>query len=136
MPTHIHLVLKQLRDNGISLYASNILNAYARYFNTKHSRKGHLWSDRFKNVPVESDEQLLHLSRYIHLNPVSAGLVNDAEKWKYSSYAEYITPQLIAYPLCDFRDLINQSPKNYRVFVGDRAEYQRKLAKIKKLAIE
>ncbi|HEX9721802.1 MAG TPA: hypothetical protein VGA53_00915 [Candidatus Paceibacterota bacterium] len=127
--------MKQLRDNGISLYASNFLNTYARYFNTKHNRKGHLWADRFKNVPIESDEQLLHLSRYIHLNPVSAGLVNDAGKWKYSSYAEYITPELIAYPLCDFRDLIKESPKNYRVFVSDRAEYQRKLAKIKKLAI-
>ena len=136
MPTHIHLLLKQLVDDGISLYAKNILNTYTRYFNTKHSRKGPLWESRFKSVPVSSDEQLLHVTRYIHLNPVSAGLVQKAEQWPYSSYLEYTTPKEIVYPLCDFRGLIEERPAHYRAFVSDHADYQRKLARIKKLALE
>ncbi|MDA1337406.1 MAG: transposase [bacterium] len=136
MPTHIHLILKQLKDNGISISMGNTLNAYARYFNTKHKRQGPLWAGRFKNVPVGSDEQLLHLSRYIHLNPVTAGLANNAAQWEYSSYSEYVTPDKILSPLCDFRSFINEPPATYRAFVADQAGYQRELARIKKLAIE
>ena len=136
MPTHIHLILKQLQDGGISRFLGNALNAYTRYFNLRHKRQGPLWAGRFKNVTVDSDEQLLHLSRYIHLNPVTAGLTNNASKWQYSSYAEYVTPNKILYPLCDFRSFIDESPLNYRTFVDDRADYQRELAKIKKLALE
>ncbi|MDP2641474.1 MAG: transposase [Candidatus Yanofskybacteria bacterium] len=136
MPTHVHLVLRQLRDNGIAIAMGNILNAYARYFNTKHKRKGPLWESRFKNVPVDSDEQLLHLSRYVHLNPVSAGLVENAHQWQYSSYGEYTAPEGISHPLCDFRDFINEQPSAYQAFVDDRAGYQRELAKIKKIALE
>ena len=136
MPTHIHLILKQLQDNGLSVAVGNMLNAYTRYFNTRHKRQGPLWMSRFKNILVDSDEQLLHLSRYIHLNPVTAGLVNNAAQWKNSSYAEYITPDKISHPLCDFRNYINENPYRYRAFVDDRAGYQRELAKIKKLAME
>ena len=136
MPTHIHLILKQLQDNGLSVAMGNMLNAYTRYFNTKHKRQGPLWTSRFKNVLVNSDEQLLHLSRYIHLNPVTAGLVDNATQWKNSSYAEYVTSDKISYPLCDFRSYIDETPARYREFVDDRAGYQRELAKIKKLAME
>jgi putative transposase len=76
MPTHIHLVLRQLKDGGISKFMSNILNSYSRYFNIKHNRKGPLWEGRFRKVLVGSDEQLLHLTRYVHLNPVTACLVD------------------------------------------------------------
>ena len=136
MPTHIHLVVKQLQNNGLSIAVGNMLNAYTRYFNIKHKRQGPLWMSRFKNVLVNSDEQLLHISRYVHLNPVAAGLVNNAAQWKNSSYAEYATPDKISHPLCDFRNYINENPYRYRAFVDDRAGYQRELAKIKKLAME
>ena len=71
MPTHIHLILKQLKKGGISVFMSNILNSYTRYFNIKTKRRGPLWESRFKNVEVASDEQLVHLTRYVHLNPVT-----------------------------------------------------------------
>lgn len=67
MPTHVHLILKQLKENGISIVMNHVLNSYTRYFNTKHKRKGPLWEARFKSVLVESDEYLIHLTRYIHL---------------------------------------------------------------------
>ncbi|MBN1870037.1 MAG: transposase [Candidatus Omnitrophica bacterium] len=89
MPTHFHLIVKQAADNGITRFMANVQNSYARYFNIKHTRKGPLWEGRFKNVLVKTDEQLLHLTRYIHLNPVTANLVSSPEDWVFSSYAEY-----------------------------------------------
>jgi len=130
MSTHIHLILKQLISPGISDYMSNILNSYSRYFNTKHERKGPLWEGKFQNVPVENNEQLIHLTRYLHLNPVTAHLVERPQDWKFSSYNEYIgnTDRLV----CQFNNLLEIMPKNYKKFVNDRISYQRELALIKK----
>ena len=88
MPTHIHLILRQLKDDGISTYMRKVLNSYARYFNTKYDRKGPLYEGRFRNVLVESNEQLYHLTRYVHLNPVTAHLAESPEQWQASSYNE------------------------------------------------
>ena len=136
MPTHIHLVLKQLKDNGISKFMSNILNSYSRYFNIKHNRKGPLWEGRFKKILVENDEQLLHLTRYIHLNPVTSCLVNRPEDWSASSYKDYVYPDAAKDSLCCYRDFFDITPKAYREFVEDRISYQRELAKIKHLLCE
>jgi len=135
MPTHIHLVLKQLKDGGISTYLSNVSNAYARYFNTCYKRKGPLWEGEFKNVLVKNDDQLLHLTRYNHLNPVTAGLVKKPEDWQYSSYLEYLNSDNIR-RFCDYENILEIDPKKYRVFVEDRISYQKELSIIKKLLIE
>jgi len=135
MPTHFHLVLKQLKDNGISNFVGIISNSYSHYFNNKNNRKGRLWQDKFKNVPVNSDEQLLHLTRYVHLNPVTAGLVENPKNWKYSSYHEYIQDDN-GHFICEFKDLIDLAPKEYEEFVMARKEYQRELAKIKNIILE
>ncbi|MCM8784519.1 MAG: transposase [Candidatus Omnitrophica bacterium] len=135
MPTHTHLILKQLIDNGISTFMNNLLNSYTRYFNLKHNRKGPLWEGRFKRVLIKSDEQLLHLTRYIHLNPVTAYLVNNPEDWLASSYKEYIEPK-IKFPICKFEGLIDIKPEKYKEFVKDRISYQRELTKIKDLLLE
>jgi len=134
MPTHFHLILYQIENNGISKYMAKVLNSYSRYFNLRHKRKGPLWEGRFKNVLVDKDEQLLHLTRYIHLNPVSAGLIKKPEKWPYSSYSEYIDRKDDC--LCEFADLIELLPKKYQAFVKDRISYQKELSKIKRLTIE
>jgi len=134
MPTHIHLILKQLEPNGISIFMSNILNSYSRYFNTKHKRKGPLWESKFQNVLVDTDEQLLHLTRYLHLNAVTAKLVEHPQDWEFSSYKEYINKD-IYHPLCDFHDLLTIVPKEYKKFVNDRIGYQRELSIIKKCLI-
>jgi len=92
MPTHIHMLLEEVKEDGISIFTNNVLNSYTRYFNTKHKRKGPLWEGPSKKVTIKSDDQLLHLTRYIHLNPVTAYLCNKPEEWPYSSYNEYIKP--------------------------------------------
>lgn len=134
MPTHLHLILKQLSDKGISTYMGNILNSYTHYFNTKHKRKGPLWESKFKNVLVDNDDQLIHLTRYIHLNPVTAFLVDRPEQWLFSSYKEYCSTPTRC--LCQFEDILEVEPSEYQKFVNDQINYQRELAKIKKLLFD
>lgn len=136
MPTHFHLILKQLHDNGISQHVARALNSYSHYFNTKYKRLGPLWVGRFKCVLVDSDEHFLHLTRYIHLNPTTAGLVKQPEDWIHSSYAEYVHPKMVEYPLCEFQDLFDMTPHKYQSFVNDHTNYQRELGKIKNLILE
>jgi len=134
MPTHFHLILRQLKENGIAVFISNVQNSYTRYFNLRHKRKGPLWEGRFQSVLVESDEQLLHLTRYIHLNPVTAYLVNKPEDWSVSSYQEYLLTT--DKKICKYEDLLDIKPPSYKEFVEDRISYQKELAKIKDLIIE
>ncbi|MFH1855986.1 MAG: transposase [Candidatus Omnitrophota bacterium] len=136
MQTHIHLILKQLKDDGITIFMGNLLNSYARYFNLKYKRKGPLWESRFKDVLIETDEQLLHFTRYIHLNPVTAYLVENAEDWVMSSYKEYLSAIDSDDQICEYKDVLDIKPSQYKEFVEDRIDYQRELAKIKKLLID
>ena len=136
MPTHIHFILQQLKDNGISTFMNNVLNSYSRYFNLKIKRKGPLWEGRFKSVLIESDEQLIHLTRYIHLNPVTAYIVDKPEKWQYSSYQEYCEEIKKEEILCNFHNILDIKADSYKRFVEDNISFQRELSKIKKLLIE
>ena len=136
MPTHFHLILKQLKNGGISNFVSNVQNSYSHYFNIKLKRKGPLWEGRFKNVLVKTDQQLLHLTRYIHLNPVTAKLVDWPQDWYFSSYAEYLQQNTGQECLCEFKDLLKVEPDEYARFVKNRISYQRELAKIKRLLLE
>jgi putative transposase len=136
MPTHFHLILKQLKDRGISIFMNNIQNSYTRYFNIRHKRKGPLWQGRFKNVLVDNDEYLLHLTRYIHLNPVTAYLVDIPENWGPSSYWEYLLKVNEDEKICRYEEILDIEPNSYKGFVQDRISYQRELAKIKDLLLE
>lgn len=128
MQTHFHLAVETTSKEALSKFTSLLLNSYSRYFNLVHNRKGPLWQSRSKKVLCESDEQLLHLTRYIHLNPVTAYACNKPEDWKWSSYHEYIqsNPEL---PICNFQNRIGIEAKTYAYFVHSNIEYQRKLAK-------
>lgn len=134
MPTHIHLVVVQLKEGGVSSFMKRILGSYTHYFNLKIKRRGPLWESRFKNVLVDTDEQLLHLTRYIHLNPTTAGLTNKPHDWEFSSYREYLGETRDK--ICDFSGLLAIESQSYRNFVEERIDYQRQLAKIKKLILD
>ena len=136
MPTHIHLVLKQLVDNGISVFVGNVLNSYTRYFNLRHERRGPLWEGKFKNVLVKTDEQLSHLVRYVHLNPAVAGIVKDPEEWAYSSYRDYLEGGKNIQTISSFDKVLEVDSKNYRRFVMDQLSYQKELAVIKSLLLD
>jgi len=136
MPTHFHFGLKQLSSDGISLFIKRLLDSHARYFNTRHSRKGHLFEGNFKAVRVETDEQLLHLSRYIHLNPITDFLVKDLKEYPYSSYLEYLGLAKTQIVDRDFVLSFFKTPKVYEEFVLSQVDYQRKLKEIERLLLE
>ncbi len=135
MPTHVHFILEQVMDDGISEFMRLTLNSYAKYFNKKSGRKGPLWESRFENRLIETDEYVLHLSRYIHLNPTSAGLVTYPEDWEFSSCREYFGI-CQGHPLCEFKKVIPLSPGIYRKFMEDRVGYQRDLQILKAQLID
>ena len=130
MPTHVHFMLEQLLDDGISEFMRLTLNSYARFFNVKTSRKGPLLESRFENRLIETDSHALHMTRYIHLNPTSAGLVEKPEDWEFSSYREYLG-LVSGEPVCEFQKVNQLSPIAYRKFAEDRMDYQRSLQVLK-----
>jgi putative transposase len=71
MPNHYHLIIKQAIDGGITQFMQKLGTGYAMYFNKRWDRKGILFEGKFKAKIIESDEYLMHLSRYIHLNPLN-----------------------------------------------------------------
>jgi len=132
MPNHFHLLLKQVRDGGITEFMGKVSNSYTKYFNTKYKRRGHLFEERFHSVLIKSDEQLLHVSRYIHLNPYVSKLTNNLEIFPYSSYLAFIkgvdeigicNPQPVL-------DLIGGTVK-YERFVEEHKEHAVELEELK-----
>jgi len=89
MTNHIHLQIKTL-DDSISKIMKRINQIYAQYFNKTYNYIGHLFQDRYHSEVIETDEQLLSTSRYIHLNPVRANMVKNPEEYPWSSYKIYI----------------------------------------------
>lgn len=137
MNNHFHFLLRQVADGGITKFISNLQNAYAKYFNIRTERSGPLFNPMFKSVRVVTNEQLFHVSRYIHLNPSTGYLVEikDLESYPWSSLSCYITDCNYSFVSTELiLGLINK--KEYKKFVYDQAEYQRCLADIKHLTLE
>jgi putative transposase len=89
MDTHYHLLLETPRGN-LSEILHHINGAYTTYFNVKRQRAGHLSQGRYRAILVEKDAYCQELSRYIHLNPLRAGMVKDLGRYPWSSYPYYI----------------------------------------------
>lgn len=89
MPNHMHLLLQPEHDN-LSEFMRDLCGQYAKQFNKRYERKGHLFGGPFRQSIVNDDSYLLAASLYIHLNPVNAGLVSDPGKYRYSSIVLYI----------------------------------------------
>lgn len=89
MNNHVHLLI-EIGEDPISIVFKKICSNYAYYYNTKYQRVGHLFQDRFKSEAVEDDAYYLSALRYIHMNPVKAGLCKKPEQYEYSSYREYL----------------------------------------------
>ena len=90
MSNHVHLLVKEESDN-LSTLIKRIGGSYAQYYNVKYQRVGHLFQDRFRSEPVETDAYFITLLRYIHQNPVAAGLTNDVLSYEWSSWREFLT---------------------------------------------
>jgi REP element-mobilizing transposase RayT len=89
MDNHIHLMLSE-ENEDIAKIMKRITVSYVHYFNKKYKRVGHLFQDRYKSEVVEEDSYILSLARYIHQNPVKAGIVKNAGDYKWSSFNGYL----------------------------------------------
>src|SRR3989344_499221 len=138
IPNHFHLLVKQLQENGISKALSNFTNSYAKYFNTRNNRNGPLFQGIFKAVRVESNEQLLHLSRYIHLNPVVSFVIKEEnfEDFAWSSLKEYLNNSIEGFCKKDY--ILDQfkSINEYKKFIKDHISFAKEHEKIKHLTFE
>jgi putative transposase len=130
MPTHYHLLIETSRSANISHFISLIENSHSRYLNVKRERKGPLWQSKYKKVRITTREQFLHVSRYIHLNPSTSNLIDDPVRWKHSSYSLYLSDKALRrLPLPEGAFLTSD---NYKIFVNDQVDYQKKLHIMKK----
>lgn len=132
MPDHYHFLLKVLKDDHLSRYLNTLQNSYTRFFNLKFHRKGPLWQSRFRCSQIESDEQLLHVMRYIHLNPVTKALVDKPEEWKLSSYPQYLESDTLQ----KMKEVSIQNVDKLKTFTENQIDYQRKLLGIKRALLE
>jgi putative transposase len=90
MPNHYHFLFRQETDEPLSKFMGVLFNAYVQALNLQQERTGTLFEGRFKHKLVDQWEYLMLLCRYVHRNPVKAGLVAHPEDWAYSNYREWI----------------------------------------------
>ena len=134
MPDHYHLVTKVMQSDLISKYISDVENSFTHFFNKKFKRKGPLWQSRFRSILIKTNEQLLHVIRYVCVNPTTSNLVEKPEDWHFSSYKDTITnPKCLKQYLAE---IFIKNPRSFKKFVEDNIDYQKKLKLIKKLLLE
>lgn len=89
MDNHAHLLLYSVDSSNLSLFMKEINLRYATYYNKRHERVGYVFRNRFKSQVVQTEIQVLRCIKYIHCNPVKAGIVEKEEQYEFSSYNEY-----------------------------------------------
>jgi putative transposase len=87
MPNHFHLVVWPIHDGDLSTYMQWLLTAHVRRYHQHYHSSGHVWQGRFKAFPIQEDDHLLTVLRYVERNPLRAGLVRCAQDWRWSSAA-------------------------------------------------
>ncbi|MFH1096680.1 MAG: transposase [Candidatus Desantisbacteria bacterium] len=123
MDNHYHLLIETPKAN-ISQIMQNINTSYTVYINRRYQRNGHLLQGRFKSIVVDKAEYLITLSRYIHLNPIRAKIVETPEDYKWTSYRAFIGKENnsivdITDTLLYFSKTRSKAEKAYREFVEE-----------------
>ncbi len=133
MPDHYHLLIRVLNYEQVPKYMSDLQNSYTRYFNIVNKRKGPLWQSRYKSVEITNDRILLHVTRYIHLNPTSSNLVKLPSDWPYSSYNQYLNPNILHNHLTE---ISIKNPDQYKEFVENHIDYQKHMKLLRKTRLD
>lgn len=151
MPNHIHLLLQQIKDNGITDFMRKSGGGYASYFNKKYERKGHLFQNRFRAVHITTIEQLRNTFVYIHTNGISLiesgwkekGItnpeetINFLENYKWSSYQDYIGKK--NFPSVTDRELLLKvmgGEEDCRKFVENWIRYKGNIKELGEINLE
>ena len=109
MANHFHLLIRE-REETVGETVKRIASSYVYYYNRKYGRDGHLFKERFKSEPVNDMEYFTVLLRYIHQNPLKAGIVKKVKDYEYSSWGEYCGTVDPAFRVCDVRTVLNRIP--------------------------
>jgi len=112
MPDHYHLLLKERGENGIIKFISKCNTSIAKYINIKKDRSGPLFESRFKSKHIKSNEYLLHLSLYIHLNPLDFLINRDWRNHKLKDW-QIAKEKLFNYPWSSLKSFIDKKHKNF-----------------------
>lgn len=151
MPNHLHLLVRQLKDNGISKFMSKLGTGYGRYFNEKYGRKGHVFQNNFKAIQIKNDDQLKVVWAYIHTNSVSLiepkwkeiGIRNPEkvikflENYKWSSCSDYLG--IANFPSVTERDFILEmmgGQKKCENFLSSYLKYKGRVKEFPEFTIE
>jgi len=152
MPNHVHLLVKQLREGGISKFMRKIGAGYGLYYNQKYKRSGHLFKGRYKIVHIESQEQLKTVFVYIHTNPIAIifpgwkekGINNLKrtinfleEEYRWSSYPDYLGKK--NFPSLTSREFLIKvmgEVRGCQEFVNSWLRFKKELANFNQVAIE
>ena len=151
MPNHIHLLLKQIKENGITQFMRKVGIGYAGYFNRKYQRKGYVFQNRFSSVHIKNDSQLKVVFTYIHTNPTSIikpkwkeiGINNPEEvikfleEYKWSSYPDYIRKN--NFPSVTERNFMLEiigSEQGCKDFVDNRIKSKKKIGEFPEILLE
>lgn len=118
MGNHVHLLLK-VGQESLEQIMRRICGSYVYWYNWKYQRVGNLFQDRFKSEAVENDAYLLVVQRYIHQNPIKAGLVNKIEEYKWSSFNEYVNKAQVV----DSNFLLKMFSENLEEAIRDFIDY-------------
>ena len=117
MPNHYHLLLRMMKSFDVSKAMKDFSISYVKAMNNRYGKVGHLFQGEFKAKHVDSAEYLLHLSRYIHMNPVFANLVPKPDQWEFSSYSDYLGSTKIGITNTNFILSHFEDVGDYRAFV-------------------
>ena len=131
MPNHYHFLVGVDEDGSLGPFFQRLFNSYSQAFNRQQHRTGTLFEGRAKSILIDESNYVYALVRYIHLNPVLAGLVNTPEDWQFSNYLEWIGARNHELFDSQFRESFFSSLVEYKNFVlSDIPEaFERKLAK-------
>ena len=122
MGNHLHLLIGQGKEE-LSLTMKRIGVSYAWYYNWKYKSTGHLFQDRFKSEKVDTDEYLLKVIRYVHQNPVKAGIVKMAADWKWSSCRGYYGYEAYPEELLDCTLILEMFSEDRKIAIGKFVEF-------------
>jgi len=152
MPNHIHLLLKQIKEKGITDFMRKFGTGYANYFNKKYNRKGHLFQGRFRAVHIKNNEQLKNIFVYIHTNGISLiepnwkekgiskncqKIIKFLENYKWSSYMDYLGRK--NFPSLTKRDFLLKiigGSKGCKEFVESWIKHKKEIKNLSEIAIE
>ena len=119
MSNHVHLLIREREDN-LAMAIKRIASSYVYYYNHKYLRDGHLFKERFRSEPVNDMAYFTILLRYIHQNPVKAGIVERVKDYEYSSWGEYDGTVEPVLRICDTETVLKRIPySDLEVWVND-----------------